>query len=142
MIKVDADKEHRFVFTQKALADLLVDVLRFDGESIPDEAEVIIKEDSTYQNDYNIILSFQQSDLDTYLQEMADKEEAAEEAAEEADSWDAANATDGTEDADPDGTEDADSDDEAEKMQGFETEDADTDQKGGKKAPRSTVLGA
>lgn len=81
MINVNADKEHRFVFTQKDLANLLVDVLRFDGESIPDEAEVIIKEDSNYQNDYNIILSFQQSDLDTYLEEMAEKEaEAAEEA--------------------------------------------------------------
>ena len=116
MIKVDADKEHRFSFSQKALAELLVDVLRFDGESIPDEAEVIVVEDNTYQNEYNIILSFQQSDLDTYLQEMAEKEKEAEEAAEEAEelvaeedeAWDAANAADGTEDADsetePDGT--------------------------------------
>ncbi len=108
MIKVTADKEHRFVFTQKALAELLVDVLRFDGESIPDEAEVVVVEDSTYQNDYNIIFSFSQADLDTYLEEMAEKEKEAEEAAKEAaelvaeedEAWDAANDADGTEDAD------------------------------------------
>lgn len=86
MIKVDTDKEHRFSFTQKALAELLVDVLRFDGESIPDEAEVLIREDSTYGNDFNIILSFQQSDLDNYLQEMADKEKDAKA---EAETWSA-----------------------------------------------------
>ena len=81
-----------------------------------DEAEVVVVEDSTYQNDYNIIFSFSQADLDTYLEEMAEKEKEAEEAAKEAaelvaeedEAWDAANAADGTEDADsetePDGT--------------------------------------
>ena len=90
MISCNAQREHRFVFSKDDLKELLIDVLRFDGETIPDalDCDIEFVETDEYNKDIEVRLTFTNDTLVDYEEKLA--EEKAEEKAEaeaETDAW-------------------------------------------------------
>jgi hypothetical protein len=77
---------HRYQFVGDDLKELLVDALRFDGESIPDGDQCslfVITSDNDYDDDFELVLQFDHADLITHEEELAEAEKERLEAATE-----------------------------------------------------------
>lgn len=85
MIKVDCKKEIKFTFSANQLKKILVDALRIDGNTIPEEDQCDFEIYEGEYNDKDFVLTFSQDSLDSYIKELEDlqKEEEAWETTEE-----------------------------------------------------------
>ena len=74
---------HRYQFVGDDLKELLVDALRFDGESIPDGEQCelfVIQSDNSYDDSFELVLQFDHEDLISHEEELAEAEKAETEA--------------------------------------------------------------
>ena len=68
---------HRYQFVNDDLKELLIDALRFDGESIPDgdQCELfVITSDNDYDDGFELVLQFDNEDLIQHEEELAQAE--------------------------------------------------------------------